>query len=160
MVPMSQQFEFSFPDGFVIVIDTREQTPLFLPKPPKGLVIVRDTLKYGDMSVKGFEPVISVERKNLDDLWSSLTVNAERFRKELEELSKYERKWILVEGTECEALRPDEGGRDIHPNAIRQGMASIEGRLGIPFHYSASKESAERFVLDVFIKIFKWKRGL
>jgi ERCC4-type nuclease len=153
-------FEFDFPDGMILICDTREQTPLFLPKSPKGLVIVRDTLKYGDYSLKGWEDMISIERKNLDDLWSSVTVDADRFKRELVELSKYERKWILVEGTEAEALRPDLGGRSIHPNSIRGALTSIQVRAGIPIYFGYSRSESERWVLDIFSRYYKWKRGI
>ena len=42
------------PDGFVLITDTREQDPLFR-KPPKGLLIVRDTLRAGDYSCNAGE---------------------------------------------------------------------------------------------------------
>ena len=49
------KFTFDFPKGFIIVIDTREQAPLFIGSLPRGLLIVRDTLDVGDYSVRGFE---------------------------------------------------------------------------------------------------------
>ncbi len=151
-------FEFSYPDGFCVIKDTREQTGLFVTL-PKGLVIVRDTLKYADYSIKGFEDCIAIERKSIPDLLTSVTSEGERFKRELLELAKYERKYILVEGLESETLcfHPD---RKIHPNAIRQALASIEAKLGIPIHFAESTKDAERWLLDFFIKVFKWKRGL
>jgi len=155
---IAPKFEFTFPEGFVIVRDTREQTGLFT-KPPKGLLIVRDTLKLGDYSIRGFEQSIAVERKNIDDLWTSLTVNAKDFKRKMVELSAYERRWILIDGLESEYLshRVD---RKIYPNQIRQALASIEGRIGIPVHQSESVEASERWMIDVFIKYFYEKRGL
>jgi ERCC4-type nuclease len=152
------RFEHTYPEGFALVRDTREQTGLFIPQPPKGLMLVIDTLKYGDYSIRGFEGSIAVERKNIDDLWSSVTVDADRFKRELEHLMEYERKWILVEGLESEylAFRPE---RKVHPNAVRQALASIEGRMGIPVHQAESQAHAERWILDVFIKYYRMKRG-
>lgn len=153
------QFTFNFPNEFVLICDTREQTPLFMPKPPKGLIIVRDTLPYGDYSIKGFENLIAIERKTVQDLWTSLTSDAKRFKAELEELAKYERRYILIEGVESEFLswQPD---RKIHPNTIRMALASIEAKGGIPVHQAESREMAERWVLDLFIKYFEFKRGI
>ena len=155
---IAPKFEYTFPEGFVIVRDTREQTGLFI-KPPKGLLIVRDTLKLGDYSIRGFEQSIAVERKNIDDLWTSLTVNAKDFKRKMVALAAYERRWILIDGVESEYLahRID---RKIHPNQIRQALASIEGRIGIPVHQSESIEASERWIIDVFIKYYCEKRGL
>jgi ERCC4-type nuclease len=151
-------FEYDFPDGFVIIRDTREQTGLFV-KPPKGLLIVRDTLKYGDYSIKGFEGSIAVERKNIDDLWTSVTVSAEDFKRKMTVLAGYERAWLLIDGLESEYLSFREE-RKIHPNQIRQALASIEGRIGVPIHQSESIAHSERWVIDVFVKYFCEKRGL
>lgn len=155
---VSPKFEFTFPDGFILIRDTREQTGLFV-KPPKGLLIMRDTLKLGDYSIKGFETFIAVERKNIDDLWTSVTVHAEEFKKKMMELSMYERAWLLIDGLESEylAYRID---RKIHPNQVRQALAKIEGYIGIPIHQSESIESSERWILDVFIQFYKYKRGV
>ena len=153
------KFEFTFPDDFCVVCATREQDGLFIARPPKGLLLIRDTLKHGDYSIKGFERYISIERKNMEDLWSSVTVNADRFKRELEELANYERKYILVEGLESQFLRPDIAGRQIHPNAVRQALASIEGKLGIPVHSAETRSQAERWMLDMFLKYFSFKRS-
>jgi len=151
-------FDYTFPEGFILIRDTREQTGLFL-RPPKGLIMVRDTLKLGDYSIKGWETTIAIERKNVDDLWTSLTVQADDFKRKMVELSKYERAWLLIDGLESEYLSYREGRR-IHPNVIRQAIASIEGRIGVPVHQSESIASSERWVIDVFVKFYCEKRGL
>lgn len=153
------QFEFSYPEGFGLVIDTREQTPLFLPKPPKGLVIVRNTLLVADYSILGFERTVGVERKGIDDLWTSVTVESERFQRELVTLAEYELKYLLIEGIESEYLchRPE---RKISPNSIRMALCKIEACLRIPIHSSETRADAERWLLDVFIRYFRMKRGL
>lgn len=155
---VTPNFEFSYPEGFVLVRDTREQTGLFV-KPPKGLIIVRDTLRVGDYSIRGFETLISVERKNIDDLWTSVTVDADAFKEKMITLAQYERKYLLIDGLESEYLsnRPE---RKIHPNQIRQALASIEGRIGVPVHQSENIESSERWMIDMFVKFYLQKRGL
>jgi ERCC4-type nuclease len=159
------KFEFIYPDGFVLVRDTREQVGLFT-KPPRGLLVVREPLpligidnKYGDYSIKGFESCIMIEHKEIDDLWTSVTVEANEFERKMVALSKYERKWLVVNGLESEYLSWRQG-RAIHPNQIRQALASIEGRIGVPVHQSENIASTERWMLDVFIKFYKEKRGL
>jgi ERCC4-type nuclease len=159
------KFEFTFPEGFVLVRDTREQVGLFL-KPPPGLLIVRDTVpiagpqnRWADYTVKGLEDRVIIEHKEIDDLWTSVTVNGAHFREKLEAMAKYERKYLIITGLESEylAFRP---GRKIHPNQIRQALASIEGRIGVPVHQSENTQYAERWLLDMLIKFYCEKRGI
>jgi len=152
------EFTYTFPNDFVLICDTREQDPLFLPKPVKGLIIVRDTLSCGDYSIRGFEQFITVERKSIHDLWTSLTSQSGRFKEELANMMNYERKYILIEGLESEYLswQPE---RKIHPNVIRMALASIEGKSGIPIHQSENRSMSERWILDLFIKYFQFKRN-
>ena len=150
------KFEHSFPDGFVLVIDTRENDALFK-RPLKGLVTVRNTLATGDYSIRGFENGIAVERKNLSDLLSSLGGNRDRFKRELEKLKEYERKWIFVEATHQEALSYQEYSL-MHPNAVRQSIVSIEIRLGIPFYFQPDRRQMERHLIDLFVNYYKVNR--
>ena len=150
------KFEHSFPDGLVIVIDTREQNQLFKHS-LKGLAVVRDTLKYGDYSVRGFESSIVVERKSLPDLLGSLGGGRERFKRELEHLKDYERKWIFVESTHQDALSYQEYSQ-MHPNSVRHSIVSIEIRLGIPFYFQPDRRQMEHHLLDLFVKYYKVKR--
>ena len=64
-----------------IIVDTREQEPFQF----KGWPCLRRGLKTGDYSLKGYERRFAIERKSLEDLWSTLTVqeNYSRFRQEL-----------------------------------------------------------------------------
>ncbi len=162
---MKPHFEFDYPDGFCIVRDTREQGGLFV-KPPRGLLIVRNPLplhglenRWGDYSIKGFEGCIMMEHKEIDDLWTSITVNAEDFKQKMISMATYERRWLVIHGLESEYLS-FRAGRKIHPNQIRQALASIEGRIGVPVHQSESIEASERWMIDVFIKFYLQKRGL
>ena len=127
-------------------------------RPPKGLVIVRDTLPVADYSIRGFENKIGIERKNLSDLVLSISKNRERFKRELEKLSNYERKWIFVEATEHECLCWQEFSQ-MHPNSIRGTLVSIEIKYGIPFYFQPDRRQMERHLLDLFCKYYKTKRN-
>jgi len=151
-------FEYDFPDGFVLTVDTREQDQLFK-RPLKGLVTVRDTLTVGDYSVRGFEACIGVERKSIADLYGSLGKGRERFKRELEILQFYDRRWLFVEGTEQETLQWQEYSQ-MHPNSIRQALVSIEIRYGIPIYFFQYRKDMERKLLDLFVKYYKVKRGI
>jgi len=153
----SIKFTFDFPDGFVVVIDTREQSPLFAESLPKGLVIVRDSLEVGDYSVRGFENQITIERKTISDLLGCLTHDRERFKRELEKLRAYKWKAVCLEGTEDELLQFNDFSL-IHPNSTRQSVVSINIRYGIQFYFSSKRSNIERWVLDHLIKFYLVKR--
>jgi DNA excision repair protein ERCC-4 len=86
----------------VIIIDTREQTPL----PFTNLETETSTLYTGDYSVKGLEETFAIERKTIADLVGSLTSGRERFMKELHRLRGYRFRRLLIVGTRDEI----EGG--------------------------------------------------
>lgn len=150
----------------VIIIDTREQTPLFS-KLPKGQIFVRDTLKVGDYSLRGFEENISLERKNPDDFLSSITTDRERFSRELEILKDYDVKLIVVEAelskilAKCQPAKSNKkvvstrkgvrsvfsGTRKIHPNSVLGAITAIEDDYGIPIYFALNRTDAERRVL-------------
>jgi ERCC4-type nuclease len=151
-------FEYTFPDGFTLVIDTREPSNgLFMPKPPKGLSMVRDTLATGDYSIRGFETLISIERKEVPDLIHCCGADRDRFQDQLTRLSKLAHRWLLIEGTEEETLS-FQPYTQMHPNHIRGALVSIEVRYGIPVHFSRTRKSAERWVLDILTKFYRIKR--
>jgi ERCC4-type nuclease len=148
-------FEHDFPDDFVLTIDTREQSPLFLKKPPIGLLITRDTLTIGDYSIKGFESEISIERKTVEDIYGCCF--DERFKREIETLSTFKRRWLVIEAHEQELLRWQQYS-SIHPNSMRHVLKEIETRYYVPIHYEPDRNSLERWILDQFLVYFKCKR--
>ena len=164
-LPFTEQLRYkhklleTFPEGFVVVVDTRETDPLLFraDRPRKNVPMIRKTLAYGDYSVLGFEECISVERKKAGDLYTCLGKERERFKKELEKLQHYERRWLLIEDSEEEVLQPQDYSQ-MHPNAIRQSLVSIEVKLFIPVHYSKNKTNSEIWLLDRLVKYYKWKR--
>lgn len=153
----SIKFTFDFPKGFILVIDSREQLPLFTQSLPKGLVVVRDTLDVGDYSIRGFERQIAIERKTISDLLGCLTHDRDRFKRELEKLIVYEWKAICLEGTEDELLQFNDFSL-IHPNSTRQSIVSINIRYKIQFYFNSKRSNIERWILDHLIKFYRIKR--
>ena len=165
-LPMSDKAHYDhkmvmdFPEGMVIVIDTRESDPLFHHggKLRKGIPVVRKTLEFGDYSILGFETSFVVERKKQGDLFGCLGKQRDRFKKELQKMELAERKWILVEEKEEDIMQSYKWSK-MHPNAVRQSIASIEVDFGIPFHYSGNRKGSEIWLVDRMIKYYRWKRG-
>ena len=79
-------------DKYRIIVDTREQKPLFT-----GKSVVVKKLDTGDYSIEGFEDKIALERKEPLDLFQTLTHGHKRFKKELERALKLDYFALIVE---------------------------------------------------------------
>lgn len=145
------------PSDMVVIIDTREQDPLWLPKPPKGLTIVRDTLHNGDYSIRGFEDKFAIERKNTD-LFAYLTSERARTKTKLEKLKTCDFKALVIEISEYELLYAPKFYTNISIEVIRQSLISFEIKYGLHVYYGERRD-LERKVLDWMIYYFKLKRG-
>ena len=148
---------FSFPEGFVLIIDTREQLPLFSNPVLKGLVMVRDTLQNGDYSIKGFENRIMVERKQVSDLISYVGRDHKQTRAKLDRCTGYDFRAIAIEAAEADLLS-SQLYASVPPETIRQALASFEVRYNIHLYYSRDRKDIERWILDRFVKYFRQKR--
>ena len=87
-----------------VLIDSREKTPLVIPPSYKSSVV---TLRSCDYTVLGYQSVIGVERKSLDDLFGTLTYrkNKLRFTKQLERsVTDFDQFVLMVQGTTYDVL--------------------------------------------------------
>ena len=92
-LPPSAQHAIPYPH--VVVIDTREQHPYEFEGLSAGhrykhrpwvVTTTRATLQSGDYSLQGLESAVSVERKSLQDLYSTIGHSRDRFERELQRL--------------------------------------------------------------------------
>ena len=120
-----------------VIIDTREQTPLVF----KNLPSQRGSLQTGDYSFLGAEELFSVERKSIQDLVSSVTVERERFERELHRLRGYRFARLLVVGTEGE-INGHRYRSNAAPKAILHSLWAFEARYNIPVVFEPSQERA------------------
>ena len=123
----------------VIIIDTREQTPLSFSK----LDSERGTLTTGDYSVKGLEHLFAVERKSLDDFTACCKGTwRDRFERELHRLRGFHFKRIVVTGTENQIWN-HEYRSQINPKSVMNTARAFEVRYEVPFlFYPTSAEAA------------------
>ena len=146
-----------FPKDFIVVCDTREQLPFFKNKTPKGLTIVRDTLKNGDYSVRGFEGSIAIERKKMSDLMSYIGSERDRTVEKLLRLNKYEFKALVVEEDWDNLFLPKLYSQ-VHPESVRGFLKSINVRFGVHFFCHPNREECEWWILDRLLYFFEKKR--
>ena len=123
---------------FEIVIDTREQTPWkfegIRADKKDGFAIIRvntcrGTLKSGDYSLKGYENIISIERKSLADLYGTIGQGRERFEAELERLGKnYYFAAVIVESAFDRALTDPPRHSNLNPKTVFRSIVAWQAR--------------------------------
>ena len=145
------------PEGMVVKIDTREQSPLWLPKPPKDLCVMRGTLKNGDYSIVGFEDTFAIERK-MGDIFTYITSDRENTNEKIKRMLGYEFKALVIEMDEDELYAP-QMYTEIPMEVIRQTINSFEVKSGLHVYYG-NREKLERKVLDWMIYYWNYKHEI
>ena len=124
----------------VIVIDTREQTPL----PFARLKTQAGTLMTGDYSVAGLESLFAIERKSISDLVGCcIGENRDRFERELHRLRGFQFKRLLVVGDRGEIELQRYHSR-VSPKAVLGSLSAWECRYDVPVVFSPTPEAAAR----------------
>jgi ERCC4-type nuclease len=141
-----------------VIQDTREQTPLFGVRLPKGLVLCSATLRDGDYSIRGFEKHFAIERKGISDLLSYCTTERDKTKAKMERFSMMDFVALVVEAKESEIYRPYLHSC-VSPESVRQSLVSFQVRYGVHV-YINNRENLSRYVLDVMIKYYKIKKEL
>lgn len=155
-----------------IVIDTREQLPLAPFVIEKGehvdLVTVRRKLDFGDYALEGYENVICIERKSVQDLYGTLfgattsvtgeaARNQDRFRNELIRAQVAARRYVIVEGSwgDLEMWMFETGRRKTIPE-VDALITSISLRYDVHFVWCeiGRREKAAWFVGTVLSWVY------
>lgn len=125
-----------------ILIDTREQRYLRFPD-ALNVDCGGTTLPAGDYSVRGYTEHIAFERKSVSDLVSTLSHGRERFEAELDLLTQFRWKAILVEGRRGDV----EAGiyRSLmNPASVIGSLRAIWMRWQVPTFWLDSPEGCAR----------------
>lgn len=144
-----------FPDGFILIVDTREQRPLCVRV--KGLTSLVDTVKDGDYTIKGFEDKFAIERKQLSDFYSYIGKERDRTVKKIKRLADMDFAAIVVEATLEDLLMPQIYST-VSPEVARGFLTSINVRYGIHTFIHKDRRQIERWILDRAIKYYKISR--
>ncbi|MCX7013883.1 MAG: hypothetical protein NTW86_15250 [Candidatus Sumerlaeota bacterium] len=139
------------PLAVTVLQDSREQQPLPITKYPVEVV----GLPVGDYSLKGFgsweNPRITIERKTIADLVSSLTSGRERFFREIQGLCRFERAFLVIEGEVCQIEMGQYKSR-AYPQSILGSLEAIEVRTSIKVLWCYDAERMARRVEGLFEK--------
>jgi len=132
------------PEEFIIICDSREQNPFsfssIIPLPK----IEYKGLKCGDYSIKNHENNIALERKSLEDLYSSFGHGRVRLRKEFEKLAKLQFPALIIEADFKTIIRKPPERSSMNPKSIFRSILAWSVRWRIPVFPCPNRHFAER----------------
>lgn len=144
---------FKIPDGFTLIVDTREQQPLFV-RPPNNLNILKKSLKDGDYSIEGYENVFCIERKKIGDFYSYIGRDRRKTTKKMHRFSDMYWVGLAIEAAEEDILSGHVMSK-VPPEVARQTIASFELRYRIHVYFNRSRHDLARWILDRAIMFHK-----
>ena len=167
--PKGRVSERPLPCSFVILTDTREQSPFTFEgiradsnRSYRPLVIEtrRATLKQGDYSIMGLEDRIAIERKSKADLFGTLSAGRDRFERELERLADCVA-WsaVVVEAELSEILAsPPEFSNLLPKTVVRSVLSWMLDFPTVHWLFAPDRRRAELLCYRIFEKA--WKRAM
>jgi len=153
---------------FTIVVDNREQLPYRFDLPatgdgrPQRVAVVRRYLPTGDYSIVGFTEEFCIERKSLEDLYSTLGQDRPRFEREFERMQRMRFAGVVVEASWLEVLDPTLA-RPAGEWLSRLNPASVAGTIAawsirypaVHWWFPGGRRRAERLVFELCEKFYK-----
>jgi len=152
-----------FPEGFCLIVDTREQhSPLFLDKPPKGLMVMRDTLHDGDYAIRGV-PGFCVEKKYTGDIYPYVSSEREKTIRKMQRFKAISDAggWVglLIDNKESDIFKWQDYTK-VSPEVVRGALLSFSIRYRVHVYFASDKHKAERFIIDNALKYYKIVKGI
>lgn len=152
---------------YTIVVDTREQKPLFAPdedirklkKEEQDAIAVksmavRNTLKTGDYSIYGFESRIAIERKSVADLFGTVLKGHERFKREIERALSFDYFAIMIDGSYKDILSGNfiqkQNGGKMKGVTVLKVLFTIHTKYNIPIFMNSGRTQSRILVKEIF----------
>lgn len=135
------------PSGFILIIDTREREPLFLESLPKGLTVIRDTLKHGDYSIKGLEDKVIIERKKMSDFLGYIGKERKETYIKLEAMKNAYFSALVIE-TDDPFDIPIDIPTKMTPEHIRGALKAVRVEYETHVFFNKNRRTLEREILD------------
>jgi ERCC4-type nuclease len=142
----------------VVLIDSRERYPFNFNRFPNWIADQKkQKLNVGDYSVQGMEDLLTIERKSLSDLITTLMQQRPRFFRLCEKMTEYRWRALFVEASYEEIKSPYGEYTLAHPNAVSGTLDALEAKFGIPVVYaSRHQELAEEKAASWLSKHFTY----
>ena len=145
-----------FPPDFCMVIDTREQLPLF--SSIGNLNVVVQKVDVGDYTIRGFEDSFCIERKMSGDFYGYIGKERRKTEKKLESMLSYEFAGLVVEASWEDLMAPQVFSK-VSPAVAEGFLSSCNVRYGIHTFIHDQRDWIERWILKRALKFYNLKRG-
>lgn len=133
--PEAFKYVPAIPEGFRIVIDTREQRPYKFGSIPT----VTKCLKFGDYSIEGLEPNICIERKSQMDFYGSIAKGRARLYRMMDRAFSADFKAFVIDCSEPVLMAPQVTLSGLAPQSVYATINSIEVKRGYHFYYGTRR---------------------
>jgi len=143
-----------------VLYDSREQNP-FLFNGYDYIVTSKETIPYGDYTLVGHEfpqddHSVIIERKaNTQELVTNIGQKWEQFVAEMEQVSRFKHKMILVCGPNNIDFLYRQGLTKIHPNYFFKQLAVLDIEYGVSTIFMPNREMAESYLVRYFNHIVR-----
>jgi ERCC4-type nuclease len=141
-----------------ILVDTREQNPFSFARFQGWFAgIEKKPLEVGDYSIAGLEAVCAVERKDLNDLVRSFTVDRPVFVERLRRMSEFPDR-LLVIAAPLSQVKARYEHSPANPNQITQSLIATLAGLRVPFLCVETHELGEEIVASYLyqVHLYHW----
>ena len=148
----------------IILIDSREQTPLLVTQIGnplfKGLKFEIEGLQTGDYSIKGMhtpdcEHSITIERKSLPDLFMSCGNERERFEREYQRMAEFDHAELVVEHDLKEIFQNPPELSEMLPKSVYRTIVAWGQRYGVHSWFCPNRQFAEKHVFISLLRFYE-----
>jgi DNA excision repair protein ERCC-4 len=136
------------PSSRIIITDSREVAGCRYLFPGYQNHVTK--LNSGDYSISPYENLVSIERKEINDLVNTLIRGKERFQNELERLQNYENKCVVIEANYSDILASNYISQTL-PQSVLGLIHSASYHNSIPFFFLSDFQAANRFTLKYLL---------
>jgi DNA excision repair protein ERCC-4 len=149
---------------FTILVDGREKAPYRFTGLTTDAVdgkrpIIVPTewahLKTGDYAIQGIEDLVTVERKSMADLFSTLAQHRERFEREHERMAEFRRAVVVIEAMWWEIINFPPERSKLNPKTVFRTALSWHVRYGVPWITLEDRRLAEVYTFRFLQKCWK-----
>ena len=153
---------------FTIIADNREQCPWTFGDLPEvrgrrqRVTIDKQYLVTGDYSISGHEDRFTIERKSLEDLYSTLGQNRDRFEREFQRMQEMRFASVVVEASWLEVLDPTlarpagDWLSNLHPASVAGTITAWSIRYPwVHWWFPGGRRRAELLAWELVLKFWR-----
>ena len=127
-----------------IAIDTREQNAWTFSRISPRPDVVFKHLKTGDYSIEGYEDRITIERKSLEDAYSSTGKGRKRLEREFERMRLFDYAAIVVEADLYTIARHPPEHSQMNPKSVFRTLLSWSMKYNVKVWPCPDRQFAEK----------------